>query len=152
MESELVARKRSIDQAETKQCFKCGQEKALSEFYKHPQMADGHLNKCKTCTKVDVSTNYRHNIEHYKEYECKRNQSRWAYKTEQCRLWRKKNPEKYKAHTAVNNALRSGELKKQECLVCGDPNTHAHHDDYSKPLEVLWLCPQHHRDYHKQVA
>ena len=40
-----------------KRCFKCGLEKELTQFYKHKEMSDGHLNKCKECTKKDTSLN-----------------------------------------------------------------------------------------------
>lgn len=135
---------------EEKKCFKCNQTKPLTDFYKHPQMKDGRVNKCKECNKKDVQKNYRGNKEYYQEYDRKRNEKRWEYKTEQCKEWRKKNPEKYRAHCDVNNALRSGKLSKEICRICNDPNTHAHHEDYSKTLDVIWLCPQHHRDVYEK--
>lgn len=44
-----------------KKCFKCNIEKPLSEFYKHPKMLDGHVNKCKECNKKDIHLNYQNN-------------------------------------------------------------------------------------------
>lgn len=53
---------------------------------------------------------------------------------------------KHKARKAVNNALRSGKLIKKSCKVCGNFETTAHHHDYTKPLDVIWLCKQHHQE------
>ena len=47
-------------------CFKCNVEKSLNEFYKHPAMPDGHVNKCIECNKKDSKGNYAKNIENEK--------------------------------------------------------------------------------------
>lgn len=57
---------------------------------------------------------------------------------------------RWRARWAVRAALRSGKLVRQGCEVCGETKTHAHHDDYSKPLEVRWLCVAHHHDHHNK--
>lgn len=64
------------------------------------------------------------------------------------KLWRQKNPLKAKAHWTVQNALRFNKLSKQLCEKCGSNKVQAHHDDYSKPLEVRWLCAIHHKEVH----
>jgi len=62
--------------------------------------------------------------------------------------YKKNNPEKIKAHRKVRQAIERGEMERQPCEVCGDEPTDAHHEDYSKPLEVRWLCRKHHMEVH----
>lgn len=57
-------------------------------------------------------------------------------------------PDRIKARAAVNHAIRDGKLVREPCEVCGSEPVEAHHDDYSKPLDVRWLCEQHHEDHH----
>ena len=66
--------------------------------------------------------------------------------------WTKKHPERRKAHKAVSYALKTGKLKKQNCRECGVAVVQAHHEDYSKPLEVIWLCPKHHYEYDQKLG
>ena len=54
---------------------------------------------------------------------------------------------KLSRNTAVR-AVMSGELAREPCEVCGAVPTEAHHDDYSKPLDVRWLCNAHHLAHH----
>lgn len=139
-----------VSELTTKKCFKCGKEKPLDDFYVHLEMADGHLNKCKECTRSDVSVNYRAKVHHYANYEKLRElrTARKQAKLEYQRKRRRANPEKEKAHRAVQYHLSTGDLMKQPCEVCGSVYSEAHHDDYSKPLEVRWLCRTHHLEAH----
>lgn len=56
-----------------------------------------------------------------------------------------------RAWCAVARALDTGLLKIQPCAVCGRWNTHAHHEDYAKPLDVRWLCAAHHLARHREI-
>ncbi len=58
---------------------------------------------------------------------------------------------KVKAHVAVARARRLGEMEAAACAVCDDPNAIAHHEDYDRPLEVVWLCRSHHMQRHQEI-
>ena len=131
-----------------KRCFKCGDGKHISDFYKNAQMADGHLNKCKDCTKKDVRENRNKNVEKYREYDRVRGSRK---NPEYYKEYRERFPNKYRARTLVNNTIRAGKLFREPCEVCGDvDHVHAHHDDYLKPLNVRWLCAAHHSQWHNK--
>lgn len=139
-----------------KECFKCGTVKPLSEFYKHLQMADGHLGKCKECAKADIIARRKANIEHYREYDrerAKRPERKAKILVYQQRR-RSKDPEKCRAHRLLIYHVRAGNITRKPCEVCGKVHgvdgarVEGHHDDYSKPLDVRWLCFKHHRMEH----
>lgn len=69
------------------------------------------------------------------------------------REWKKKNPEKRHAHRKVAKALKSGRLSRKPCSRCGSEiNVHAHHEDYSRWLDVIWLCGVCHMQRHRELS
>jgi hypothetical protein len=73
---------------------------------------------------------------------------RYASQRRARRNHERRNPEKVAAREAVQKAIRKGLLTEQPCEECG-AKAQAHHEDYSKPLDVIWLCPIHHKKRHK---
>jgi len=138
----------------TKTCFKCGSAKPLVEFYRHPQMADGTLNKCKECAKADVRNGRADRGDYYRQYDKTRYQSepRKKHALEQQRKYRFRHPLKDAAHRILNQNIKTGHVKRQPCEVCGSLKSEGHHDDYSKPLDVKWLCLKHHRERHRVMS
>lgn len=135
-----------------KTCFKCRLSKDISMFYKHAGMSDGRLNKCIECTKNDVRINRRANIDYYRRYDkdrAKKNPDRNKKQSIRTRDKRRNSPEYLSAHNAVARAIKKGVIVKQPCQMCGSTEyVHAHHDDYSRPLAVMWLCAEHHSARH----
>jgi len=131
----------------TKVCFKCEKRKPVEMFYRHPRMKDGRVGKCKECNKSDVRQNRSDRIDYYRAYDRNRGSRQSA---KDIKRYRQNNPIKYGASCMVNNAVRDGKLKKpKRCQECRQvTRLHGHHDDYSKPLEVRWLCPACHHGWH----
>lgn len=136
-----------------KSCRRCFIEKDLSEFYKHKQMFDGHLNICKECKKKESIVHRENNLEKVREYDRERGKlpHRRRKSTLTTSRRRKQNALYYKAHTIVGNYLRDGKIKKsKECFwcKCSDSKLEGHHHDYSKPLDLTWLCSPCHKKLH----
>lgn len=146
-----------------KTCFKCGEQKpaTLEFFYRHSQMADGFLGKCKECAKQDVASRailkrdellaydrLRATLPHRVTARKTYNQSS-AGRLSHALALRKQirlHPDKAFARRCVSNAIRSGKLERSPCVTCGAVKVEGHHPDYSKPLDVIWLCNRHHRE------
>jgi hypothetical protein len=139
--------------SQSKKCFKCNVVKPLVDFYKHSKMGDGHLNKCKECTKNDSNKHRGENLEKIRAYDRERGKlaHRVAQRTEVNRAWRAEDERRVKAHQAVRKAILTGELSKAPCERCGDEKSLAHHEDYDQPLYVMWLCQPCHKQRHKEL-
>lgn len=121
-------------------CKSCGLDKAPSLFY------ISNSSKCKECVKESVRANRKEKVEYYRAFDRARGgRPVKGYLKE----YREKNPNKYKAHNIVNNAIRDGSLVNPNCCEkCGESKTVAHHADYLKPLNVEWLCQGCHVQWH----
>jgi hypothetical protein len=127
-------------------------EKPLEGFYKHARMADGHLNKCKACTKSDVAMHRQANLEHIRQYDRMRaiQPHRIALRERVFLEWKQKHPERRAAQTVLGNAVRAGRIIPWPVCEMPDCNQkpEAHHPHYESPLLVTWLCRAHHMQAH----
>lgn len=137
-----------------KSCFKCKRELPLTEFYKHSAMEAGVLGKCKDCTRDDVTENRIKNVGRIREYDRRRSSEphRIELRKRVCAEWAAKYPERRRAQIALGNAVRDRRIKRPDtCQRCGIAGRiEAHHADYSKPLEVEWLCKPCHAQADKE--
>ena len=135
-----------------KRCCQCKEDKSSVEFYANRSKSDGLSSLCKACNAAHVKA-YRvaHPAQHaayVKAYRKRPGSAEKLYAYNQRSEIER--PEKYKARIAVTTALQSGRLVRKPCSVCGNPKTDAHHPDYSRPLDVRWLCRKHHLEIHRE--
>lgn len=132
-----------------KACFKCDRCLPLSEFYRHPMMGDGHLGKCKTCARKDARDNREKRRDYYLEYD--RERSKTVERRQGIRLSQVKWSDRQRARVLLHNAVTRGKIvKPAQCEDCGvETKLDGHHPDYSKPLDVMWLCRRCHMRHHR---
>ena len=148
-----------------KPCKQCGVVKPLDEFYRHSAMKDGYLNICKVCKRDYQKGRHRDFPDKSRAIDrAKRSRNPKLYRklrqswdrnnADKSRAlksgWIARNPEKRRAHMDLHNAIKSGKVKKGPCRDCGSTRLiHGHHEDYSRPLDVIWLCPKCHGKLHQ---
>lgn len=94
--------------------------------------------------------NASHAREYAKEYNRNRYKSHPESEHARRKRWAEANKDKVKAHRLVHYYLKKGTIHKFPCAACGATKVIAHHYDYNRPLEVLWLCELHHKQWHKE--
>ena len=117
-----------------KVCFRCKKSKPLKAFTKNSSFPSGFQYDCRECRAIErKARNKKHN--------------------EESVIYRQKNPLKVKAHKVIELALLRGEIERPEtCEDCSEEQRlHGHHDDYSKPLDVRWLCQPCHQRFHREA-
>lgn len=139
-------------------CKKCKTDKPEEGFYVSNKA------RCKECVKAAVTANRLENLERVRSYDRMRGSqphrvsARLTYQKTNAfaqshkaaaERWSAKHPDRRKASHMVSNAIRNGKLKKFPCMVCGRQKVEGHHPDYSRPLDVVWLCNPHHREAHE---
>jgi|GEM_PF-5583814 len=148
-----------------KRCRKCKEEKSLTKFYKNKNHKDGFDSKCKQC----ISAYNKLKYEIYKKVAIKKPVIKVDIDLirEKRELFDKFCSEKnmndivskkmslqemhIKSRNTFYNYLNSGILiKPDKCSICRKPNKKifAHHEDYSKPLVVIYCCLECHKNIH----
>lgn len=125
----------------TKTCTTCERSLPIEAFATKPR-GDGHQPKCRACTREYSRNWYRENRErrlarakqHYAE-------NRDAILRRQ-RAHRRATFRREQARGLLRNAVLRGDVRRPEnCSRCGKRGRiQGHHHDYSKPLDVIWLC------------
>ena len=146
-------------------CSKCKSQKPHSEYYKSSKTVCKPccLEKCaeyreKNREKVRAHDRERNNTDARRKDRRDRNRRKYenpefrASETARHKRNVEKHPIRHSAVWAANNAQKAGKLHKEPCQRCGQvDNVQAHHEDYSKPLDVVWLCPKHHGERHREI-
>lgn len=144
-----------------KECSRCGVAKPLAEFHANKSREDGCAPYCKVCVKaytaewrkkrallLNAQSDWKTKTADMVEYRKAWRAAHPGYMTKKKAEWLARNPQRRRVKDATAYAIETGKLVKLPCEVCGESKVEAHHPDYSRPLMVVWLCKQHHKEIH----
>ena len=145
-----------------KECSACGKRKEESEFCVNKATSDGLTYRCRVCLgeyqkarreRLNASRppDWKKKTEDMAAYMKAWKEAHPGYMTKAKADWLKRNKDRQRVRDAVRYALKTGKLVKTACQVCGKDEVDGHHPDYSRPLDVVWLCKEHHSQVHKMV-
>jgi hypothetical protein len=148
---------------DAKKCKICGEVKPLNEFSTYSASGySGYRGECRLCNnarwraarKAHKNRYYDENMngyaDHAKENAKKTYTGNKAAYYERNAEYKRRHPERAEALKLVTAAIRSGDLVPGPCEVCQQA-AQAHHDDYTQPLVVRWLCRKHHMALHRAL-
>lgn len=116
---------------DTKTCSRCRNIFPTDQFYRSKGKHDGRDCYCREC-RLEIQKGPR---------------VRASLRRVSARH-RLRHPDREFARQMLGRAVRAGRIKPKPCKHCGSLNVQAHHPDYSKPLDVVWLCRKHHYEHH----
>ena len=161
---------RSDPSLQTKRCSHCRGLKNLSEFYRRKRSSDGRQHICKECSRIRCAEYFATNRDKVRAYKT---QYRASHKEERRISWHRyymthrealaerkavaSKTVKGRARNSLIMAVYLGNIiKPSHCSSCGRGIErrllHGHHEDYTKPLDVVWLCPACHGKRHRKDA
>ncbi len=118
-------------------CSRCHETKSIEDFC--PTGLKGKSSRsylCRPChSAYQAELRRAGRLKKRDKTNCREANARWL------QGWRQRHRERSRAHSRVSRALSEGKIKREPCVRCGRGDyVVAHHEDYSKPLEVIWLC------------
>ena len=136
----------------TRRCTTCAALKPLAAFVRSARSSTGYRSTCRACRR-DYTAQWRLDHPGYQRAYDVTRKGRTVHRRGAARQ-RKAHPERVRAQNLLRYAVRSGGiLKPVMCPVCqlwaAPRHMNGHHPDYSKPLDVEWMCLWCHRDLHK---
>ncbi len=133
-----------------KTCFRCKATKPREDFYKKATTKDGLQAYCIECQKDIRRGICERDPGRFRRYGVTYRARHATTYQERMKEYRKGNRAKQQAKASVAYAKKKGRLIPKPCAVCGSTRVDGHHPDYSKPLEVEWLCRKHHYELHAE--